>query len=297
MPRILSTSSMTVRVIFSIIILLLLPSRGYADMMYSARSESNPGDTRHIYGNELVRLALDKTIDEYGPYRIQTTPSMSFARAIESVKSNKYPNFFFGTPYDKKLLEGGNVEAIEFPIVLGLLGYRVCFYPIRQKNPVTTHLQSGEFKNLIHGQGASWIDVDILRHNGYRVYEVASYDSLFKMTAAGRFDLFCRGANEVYDEYLKHKDRPGLAFDHTFSFHYPMPVFFLMNSADQRAIERLKKGLTKSYEDGSMQKLLLSHYGDSLDFIQLHNRKIITLENPFLEGLDPSWSNYSLPGK
>lgn len=33
------------------------------------------------------------------------------------------------------------------------------------------------------------------------VSEVSQFEHLFKMMAAGRFDLFCRGTNEVNQEY------------------------------------------------------------------------------------------------
>ncbi len=47
--------------------------------------------------------------------------------------------------------------------------------------------------------------MEILRENGFQVREVSEYESLFKMVAGKRFDLFCRGTNELLSEWETHK--------------------------------------------------------------------------------------------
>jgi hypothetical protein len=54
-----------------------------------------------------------------------------------------------------------------------------------------------QLKKYTIGQGIGWQDAKILQHNGLNVVDVDAYESLFKMVAAGRIDLFCTGANQL----------------------------------------------------------------------------------------------------
>src|SRR5205814_473177 len=123
-----------------------------------------------------------------------------------------------------------------------------------------------DLKKFKHGQGQGWSDVEILRNHRFDVMTVANYESLFTMVAAGRFDLFCRGANELLEEYNSHKHLPNLVYDKSFSLYYPLPRFFYTNAKNKQLIKRIQAGLIIAYNDGSLVKLWKKEYGDSVKF-------------------------------
>ena len=149
-----------------------------------------------------------------------------------------------------------------------------------------------ELRRYSHGQGAGWADVGILRANGFKVQEVSSYESLFPMVAAGRFDLLCRGANELLDEYRLHSTIPGFAYDSSFALVYPLPRFFFTSRENGKAIERVTRGLELAYRDGSLQKLWEAQYRESVDFAKLRSRRIFRLENPLIRNIDFDFRKY-----
>lgn len=256
-----------------------------------------PGDSRNEWNNKLLTIALEKTVSDYGPYRIVETPRMNRARIWKSISSNRYPNLILPTAYSESHLVGNQITFIPFPVELGLVGYRVCFYPKDKHEKITHMLSHGLHKELKYGLHRDWEDADILRFNGFIVAETMSYDSLFKMTSAGRFDMFCRSISEIYDEYTTYKDLDGLAVEQTTAFHYPLPIFFWINPQNELARERIFRGLTRAFNDGSLGKLFKEHYREKIAFTQLGTRHIIELKNPLVEDLDPSYEQYNFTPK
>jgi hypothetical protein len=100
-----------------------------------------------------------------------------------------------------------------------------------------------QLKKYSIGQGIGWADSLILRHNGFRVIEVQNYDSLFKMVAAGRIDLYCRGVNELRKEYESYRYITRLTYDESFALAYPLPRFYYMGAFNKDAKERMEVGL------------------------------------------------------
>jgi len=113
------------------------------------------------------------------------------------------------------------------------------------------------------------------------------------MTAAGRVDLFCRGANEIRGEYEAFKYITELTYDETFVLTYALPRFYYTNSENTLLIARVQEGLITSYKDGSLKHLWLKHQTANLDFVKLHQRKIFTLANPFIADLPKDYEQYT----
>lgn len=263
-------------------------------MVFTQRAPDNHDDIQNSYGIDILKLALETTKPTYGNYTIKTAPSMSVARAILSLKENSIPNYLYPTTYDEVFKGHDDLIFIPFPILQGLLGYRVCFYPARKSDYIYDQINRGGFHNLLHGQGKDWTDVAVLEHNGLPVVAIESHKSLYKMVAAARIDLFCRGANEAFQEYNYFNNIEGVGFDRTFVIQYDLPVFFYVNKNNTKAIERIKTGLIRSYENGSLRQLLFKHFAQSLDFVDLEKRKFYHLENPYTKDLDPAYKQYYL---
>jgi ABC-type amino acid transport substrate-binding protein len=132
------------------------------------------------------------------------------------------------------------------------------------------------------GQGIGWGDVAIYKANGIKVH-TAGYESLFKMVAANRIDLFPRGINEVFPEYAaRHDAIPNLAVEKNLLIYYPWPYYFFFNKSNKALAKRVETGLRKMMKDGSFDVLFMKYNRASILKANLKNRRIIRIVNPAL---------------
>lgn len=256
---------------------------------YTIESPFGPNDHRGEYDRKLLELALKKTTSKYGPYVFLRAPQMNQVRAVESMSKGAYPNFVRVLGYDKSLKEKG-LRYIDFPIFRGLLGYRTCFYANAIKDRLATMLSTNDLKQFTFGVGSGWIDDKILQHNGYKTLVASDYESMFELTASGRFELFCRGANEVLEEFKTHRELQGLHYDRSFYLHYPMRHFYYFSKLHEKDMKRVKEGLDIAAKDGSFVQLWKEYHASNLVFLQLKDREEVALKNPEVEGIEFSYN-------
>lgn len=278
---------------FKIFLCLFFLSSANAKMVVTYRSPESATDTRYNYDNGALRLALEKTKAEYGDYEFKASESMTFNRAIKDIENNDTPNFIFKLSYEERF-KNLNLDFAKFPVDLGIVGFRVCFTNTKVKERLKSVKTLDDLRKFTHGQGNGWSDVGILRYHKFEVFAVGDYESLFSMVAVGRFDLFCRGTNEILSEYNTHKKIEGLTYDETFSIAYPLPRFFYTNKKNKDLIKRIQKGLIIAFNDGSLKELWRKEYLDSINFVKLKDRKIFYLKNPNLENLKFDYQKYFL---
>lgn len=272
-------------------LLLTAPALARAALVVTYRTPESSLDRRYDYDNTVLRLALEKTRSEYGDFRLQASPPMNYSRAIQDARSNVYPNFFVKLSYEDRFADQGLAYA-RFPIDLGIVGYRVCFVRPELKARLATTDTLTELKRYSHGQGQGWADAQILKANGFMVQEISDYENLFRMVAAGRFDLFCRGANELLEEYQAHRKLAHLDFDSSFAIVYPLPRFFFSHSSNKVALARVTRGLEIAYRDGSLQQLWRKKYQASIDFAKLRQRRFFRIDNPLIRKIDFDFQKY-----
>jgi len=277
--------------LISILLLILAETRAFAQTVFTHRVPEAYVSAIPSYEVSILKLALDKTIDEYGPYEFRAAPAINVTRAVQSIKTNAFPNYLASFGYNEDY-NTAEMDYVRFPIDLGVLSYRTCFAPKTMLDKLAKVKTLDELRKFSVGQGRYWIDSDILRNNGFTVTEVDPYSALFKMTAAHRFDLFCRGLNEIKEEYDRWGTIEGLGYDRHLLIYYPMPIFFYTNSSNKEAIARVNKGLRKAYADGSLMALWREKHQASLDFAALKKRKLFRLENPFVKSIDFDYTKY-----
>lgn len=249
----------------------------------------NSAITTPNYEAEVILLAMQKTENAFGPFELKMIPNYNSnqMRSAEVMSTKPELHYLRTFGFEQHLTVDKNIEFIPFPVYLGMLSYRTCFSSSSKVESIKNTDDLLELQKFKVGQGIGWADNAVLRHNGFQVTEINSNESLFQMTALGRVDLFCRGANEVQPEYQRYIHRiKGLAYDRSMALYYPMPLFFYMNKENKREIERVKLGLALAHQDGSLQALWEKHFGQALSFLQLEKRKIFKLENPELLNLD-----------
>ncbi|MES2822395.1 MAG: hypothetical protein V4732_02250 [Pseudomonadota bacterium] len=273
-----------------------------AEFVVSHRVPALVATTYYDYYVDLLKLAMERTRPQYGDYRFEGVPSdASTLRALSDVVQNAYPNLVLEMGYEDKLTETGDLTYINFPVDGGIVGYRICYLNPAIQKKITASTTLNDLRKYSIGQGVGWADTAVFRHNGFKVIEVDSFPGLFRMVAAGRIDLFCRGANQIIeDSYelkaledsLQTKNPTKLIVDNTFVFVYPLPRFFYLHNKNTLAKERITAGLQLAYADGSLKKLWIKHYKASVDFVNLQHRQVFHLENPLLKNLPPDYKQY-----
>ncbi len=250
------------------------------------------GDDRPPYDLKALELALLKTIQEYGPYELNKAPAMSKERALNRLKENYYVNAFrvFAPTIDFNA--EADIEKVDFPVHLGLFSHRICFVPEIFQSETANITHKKQLQDYVFGIGMGWEEKPIFEANQLKINEVRMYDSLFKMTAKGRIDFFCRAIHEIHDEWIRYKDLDGLSIEKHISIHYPLPLLFYTHKDNVDAIKRLKLGFDKAYEDGSLEKLWLSEYEEKIKNINLKSRTKFFLPNPTLDDLGFDYERY-----
>ncbi|MBU3015010.1 transporter substrate-binding domain-containing protein [Poseidonibacter lekithochrous] len=276
------------------VLIILIPTFIIASpitLIYHA--EDNEVDARKHYEIELLSLALDKTKDKYGEYKLIPSKKMTITRAVYNLKENKIKNFILKTSVDNTLLN--KFSFSNFPVDRGIVGYRVSFISPQMKEKIHNIKSLEELKTLKFAQGVGWLDTNILKSNGFNVRIIANYSSFFHMITLNRIDLFPRGINEVLAEYEAYKHLDKLDYDRTFALYYPLPRFFFMNKKNEKIAKRIEEGLKIGFYDGSIDKLFEKYYQPSINFINMKQRKIYKIDNPFLKGIDKSYEKYNYP--
>ncbi|MDO8342553.1 MAG: hypothetical protein Q7T48_05085 [Cellvibrio sp.] len=248
-------------------------------------------DERVLHEVEVLQLALDKTVAEFGPYELRGIPPMNRARTLVALSHNVYPNLILQMSYEDELAEQESLAFIPFPLDRGALSYRICFMrdSLNATAKSITHLD--QFEGYHFGVGIGWADGKILRHNRLQVVESNSVVSLFRMTKAGRIDFFCRGASEFFYEQ-QDPNSLGLTGDTHLALYYPLPKFFFAHKDTQVALNRVQKGLEIAYRDGSFNKLWSKRHLNTLERANLKQRNLIQLENPLIKHLARDYETY-----
>lgn len=288
--------------ILLIIYCCLLSSSLAAKTIFTYVAKATIEDPRISYEKRVLELALIKTQGEYGDFELIPSDSgITKARLQIQMKQGLYDNYFFKMSVTDKILT--DYHVINFPIDLGLVGYRIAFVHQSNLQNLRKVTELEELKDLLILQGIGWLDGDILQANGLTVSNVTNKTSMYKMISLNRADLYFRGLNEIKNEILYNKPMyPEVEIEPYIVLHYPLPRFFVTSKENAHNAKRVELGLKKAYADGSLIKLWESVYLEDIQFINLNKRHVIELENPFISTLDPYYKKYnyklgSLPTK
>lgn len=274
--------------------LLFVPALSMASVTnFVLRPPSSDIDRRYIYESDVFKLALEKTIPEYGDYTLTFSSRMNNLRAIDYIQKNHQDNFFVLLNHDiSKSRE--DLIYIPFPIHLGVVGYRVCFSSPKTRDRMKGISTLEELRDFTFALGRGWGDVDILKHNGLKVVEWDNYKSLFKLTAANRVDLFCRGIHEFLTEQQAMSNSMNLVLDTELLLYYPYPRFLYTHNKNEKNADRIYLGLRRAFADGSLQKAWLKYFGESVSRAGIEHRKVLTLSNPLIEQSDMEYLKYMI---
>ena len=246
---------------------------------------------RKTYEQLVIELALEKTRQRVGAFEMVPVNVISRTHAIAALSQNLYQNFVMVLSYEDSLLESGNLIYIPFPVELGALSYRICYANSKLATQVQEIDSLQELKAYKVGIGAGWVDAKILHHHGVQIVEGSNITGLFRMTQAGRADLFCPSPTEYFHELRKEK-ASDLQLENKLALYYPLPKFLFSHKSNQALMDRIKEGIDIAYKDGSFQQLWREVHEADLKRAKLHERHFINMENPFISTLDDDYKKY-----
>lgn len=239
------------------------------------------GQARTDYFVEMLNLALSRSGKVY---RLEPVIMSEFreSRSVMSVAKGVYDIHWMNTNERRESV----LRPIRVPLYKGLIGWRLLMIRDGDQSRFAVLDDLEQFKSLKTVQGHDWPDTDVLRHNGFDVVRSASWEGMFKMLYAGRVDYFPRSALEVWDEVEAFSELD-FSVDQTHALVYPSAYYFFVNRANREVAEAIERGLDRAIEDGSFDRLFLSHFGESIRRAKLGQRKILRIDNPMMTPQTP----------
>lgn len=244
-----------------------------------------PSGPIYEYRWKLLELALSHTQATDGrvrlvPYAQEVTQN----RGMELLQTGQIDVIALGTNAERESL----MLPIKIDILRGLVGFRLLLIRAADQPRIAQMDEPALRKQLTFGLNSQWADVPIMQASGFTVVTSTSYENLFGMLAAGRFDAFPRGLNEAARELEEHKDQyPQLVIENSKALFFPYPVYFWVNRSDTALARRIELGLNLSLKDGSFRKLFETYHAKEIAALAKEHRQVIHLDNPVLPAKTP----------
>lgn len=247
------------------------------------RSESVT-DTQYIYDYELLRQALEATVASHGPYELrQSSVAMNQARAGDEIAAGSgLVNIFArstAVEHEQRFV------PIRIPIDKGLISYRVFLIRSDMQPKLAAVDNLDELRAYSVGSFTTWTDTRILRAGGFKVVTGDSYEGLFRMLVARRFDLFSRSADEAYREYNERRALlPDMRVEQNLLLHFPTTRYFFLQRSEEgeRLASRVEEGLNLMIKAGSFDAHFQRYKGPLIARAHLKTRTAFRIDNPYM---------------
>ena len=213
------------------------------------------GELTHRYFLNVLKLALDKTTADYGPYEITLTGPMQSAPALLELSRPQggLDVVWTGSSDQREKI----LKPIKIPLLRGVLGYRVPLLHQRIQSRYETIKNVEQLSNLKICQGQFWPDSDILEYSGLTVKRYRVFQSMIEAVYSGECDIFLRGIHEGPVEWQQWQEQyPELKMSTSPLVYYPLPMYFFVGKHDTELYQRLEQGMQVIVADGSLDQLM-----------------------------------------
>ena len=259
----------------------LLASAVAESRIYVVDVQIKPTSKDDYYYVDLLRLLLnaskapDEVIDIH--FYGEKISQARWVAVIEKDEGNNVLWTMTSTEREKSM------RAIRVPIYKGLMGYRALVIRKEDEKRFAKVKTRDELMTFTFGQGLHWPDTAILRKNQFRILEAVTKESLYKMSAAKRFDMFPRGVIEILTEDDSIRQQNLMVEPHLI-LHYRTDMYFFVNKNNTELAERLEKGWDVIQRNGEFDKLFYNtdRIMHALNFLKQPGHIIVELDNPFL---------------
>lgn len=240
---------------------------------------------RDQYQTAALKLALQKTTPAYGPFSVvRVEDTMSTTRLRREIHSGKRLNVHAGPwrdlnaddPLERSLM-------VSTPVMGGLLGYRQLIVRSADLPKFKAITSAAQLKSLVAGQGRGWVDVEVLRHNGYPVVDSGNIATLLDMLDSRRFDYLPISVVEA-DFLLKEHEQlaANLALVPGLMLYYPLPTVYYVSANAPKLAERLEAGLAMAKRDGSLDALTAHYFRKEIQHVKASAGRCFILTHPLL---------------
>ncbi|BDX08293.1 transporter substrate-binding domain-containing protein [Planctobacterium marinum] len=235
------------------------------------------------YPLTLLKLALEKAAPAEQYKLEESTIETHQGRALKLLAQNVEIDVAWSMT---SIARENELLAIKIPIYKGLFGYRVFLIKQEQQAHFSTSLPLSVLQNeRLAVQGHDWPDIEVLKHNNYKVESVEFYDAMFELLHKGRADYFPRSILEAWREAATHKAE-GIVVEQHHLLHYPAYVFYFVHKDNKNLAHTIKKGLLASIEDGSFDVLFDTIEDGAIAKTDIPKRRVIQLTNPTIDTRD-----------
>lgn len=244
-------------------------------------------DQRVNYKREVLKAALEQTIDTHGPYQLTTNaPRMNSMQAMRQLQTGgEVLNTFIALTNPEW---EANTIPIRIPIRRGILSYRLLLVHQNDLELFKRVNTLSDLRQLTVGLRHNWSLTKSMRAMQFTIVPASSYDGLFMMLERHRFNYIPRGINEVFGEYESRKDDlPNVRVEPRIALHIPSPTYIFVSPAYPQLAKRLEEGLERMIANGSLEALFQKHFADDIKRADLNNRHIIEVGNPLLPEKTP----------
>lgn len=179
-------------------------------------------DRKQSYYVDLLTLVLEKTVVEYGAYKLEpVVMEMSPGRAAIMVEQDDGIDIIWRmTSVDLEQ----RLAPVYWPLLKGMMGYRIFIIRAERQHDFTPTMHREDLKSLVAGQGIDWADAKILDKNGFSLIKSGTF-RLLDMLDKGRFDYFPRALHEPWVEIT---NRPQFVVEKNILLKYVAPMFFFV---------------------------------------------------------------------
>lgn len=257
---------------------------------YVRAASASDVDAHAIFGWDVLEVALERTRATFGDYRLTTSPDPAqalrfrHARTSSDVQVNVVI-LTIGPDWSDTLM------PVRIPVLRGLLGYRLLLVHRQDLDRFSRINTLNDLRKVSFGSVEHWSDTSIMKSAGLKVVTGSTYDGLFKMMQAGRFETMTRGVHQIEAEVAAIEKNPGndIVVEPHLLMHYNLPVYFWFSRdpEGQRRAERVKAGLQMMVADGSLEKMFNERFGAVIEKYDLAHRTLIELPDPLLVPEDP----------
>ncbi|TAH12433.1 MAG: hypothetical protein EAZ11_06175 [Curvibacter sp.] len=257
-------------------------------MRYVYPPPEGGSDKRLAYYWDLLDAALKVTSRKWGPYSLGTSPVLMNAdrSQILLASESEITLIVRTTSAERERV----LLPVRIPLDKGLTGYRLFLTQEYLQEQLRTVRTLDDLKQYRIGQGAAWIDAQILRNAGLTVESGSTYEGLFQMLALGRFELFSRGVNEISKEHQEYKEKyPSMVVEKSLLLYYPLPryFFFARTPEGERYAQRVEEGLDMLRKNGDFDKRYRAFKRETLQGLDLSGRRLFRIPNPTLSAETP----------
>lgn len=230
------------------------------------------------YFVELLTLALDTTVEEYGEFELQPVMiEMGQERTSLMVDAGNMINLTWRVTSPE--LEG-MLETVYMPLLKGIMGHRIFIIRKGEQGKFPSDLSLEALKQISVGQGYNWTDGKITTQHGFALVE--GYDIyLLEMLAKKRFDYFPRALHEAWVEI---KEEGGVCSRKESDDYISVSNLLFVSKSNPRLAKRLKKGMNNIVESGRFDEFFKNHpiTSEVLNKVHLEPRKVFEFTNPLI---------------